>query len=162
PYEQKGITYYGARCSRVCPNPKRNTSLAVITRAIGALIARLSLTEREAAEMDARAADDAIRRKERQEASRDDTERRVKALREDLAYLDANRLALLRAGAYTADALVIEETRLRRAIEALTNTSEEASLPETIGAVVKLSELLKNVAAYYALANPMAKERIAL
>jgi len=41
PYEQKGITYYGARCDRTCPNPKKSVNQTFVCDAAGGLIGNL-------------------------------------------------------------------------------------------------------------------------
>ena len=92
----------------------------------------------------------------------ENADRRKKKIREDLAYLNANRLTLLKTGAYTPEAIVGEETRLNFELSSL-QTAEQASdaaIRETVKDVVKLSELLKNAYLYYQIANPAEKDAI--
>lgn len=162
PYEQKGIIYYGARCDHYCTNRKRNVNLDFVAKRIGALIERLCRTEEFLAEFEAKAAVAAAQIDAGRQAKQADAEQRKKTLREDLAYLDTNRLALLRSGAYTALSLVEEEGRLKAELETLRgDDTTGGSIVETARAVVNLSELLKNVALYYGFATLAEKERIA-
>lgn len=52
PYEQKGITYYGARCDKTCPNPKKSINAKFIEETVGALMSKLYYTEQELEEID--------------------------------------------------------------------------------------------------------------
>ena len=89
-------------------------------------------------------------------------ERRKKKIREDLAYLGANRLMLLKTGAYTPEKLVAEELNLNMELNTLSNAeiTSDVSMQETIKDAVKLSELLKDVANTYLYANPQKKDQI--
>jgi hypothetical protein len=92
----------------------------------------------------------------------DDMDRRKQHLREELSYLNANRLGLLKAGAYTPDGIVAEEARLNTELDAL-KTAEDISdvaMQETMQDVDRLSELLKRGADYYDSAFPREKDRI--
>jgi DNA invertase Pin-like site-specific DNA recombinase len=162
PYEQKGITYYGARCTQTCTNPKKSVNLSFVCDAAGVLIGGLAFTDEELARLDAAAGTEIARLEEKQAADQEDKDRRTKTLREDLAYLSDNRLTLLRTGAYTPEGLAAEETRLKRELE---RGDEEpcspAEIRETVAEVRKLSELLKTAKPYYDFAKPAKKEPIA-
>jgi DNA invertase Pin-like site-specific DNA recombinase len=162
PYLQKGITYYGARCDAHCENHLKNFSFDFIAGKIGELIARLSFSDPELAEIDARAGTDIAVLETKRLNQLEVNERRKKKIREDLAYLNSNRLMLLRTGAYTPESLVTEEARLNLELEVL-KQDEDASdiaIRDTVRDVVKLSELLKNGAPYYLVATPQEKDRI--
>ena len=89
-------------------------------------------------------------------------DRQKKVVREELAYLRANRLPLLKSGAYTPDAIVAEQTKLEAKLETLRQeeTISEEAMREMIQEVVKLSELIKNVVPVYDFATPQEKEQI--
>ena len=109
-------------------------------------IQSLSFTEDELAQIDARMSTDIalldIRRVNQIEVA----DRRKKAIREDLAYLNKNRLPLLKSGAYTPEKLVAEEARLNAELVSLSNAEivSDISMAETVRETVKLSELLKS------------------
>ncbi len=79
-----------------------------------------------------------------------------------MAYLNANRLSLLKTGAYTPEKLVSEETNLNIELTVLCETemTSDASMRETIKEVVKLSELIKNLLPHYSFAKPEQKDRM--
>ena len=162
PYIKKGITYYAVRCRTDCPNMLRNVNFDFIVEKIGCLIANLVFTDDELAEMDARTSTDTVlfdmKRQDQLEAG----ERHKKKIREDLRYLLANRLPLLKSGVYTPESLVAEEAQLNGELNAL--NSEEAvsdvSMAETVKDIRKLSELIKDGLPIYSFANPREKERI--
>jgi hypothetical protein len=162
PYPKKGIMYYGARCDRSCPNSLKTFNFEFIAEKIGNIIAMLSFTDEELAEIDARAETDIalldVRRNEKIEAS----ELRKKRIREDLAYLRANRLILLKAGVYSPEKLVAEEATLNFELDALKQEEDtsDISIRQTVRDVVSLSELLKNVAISYENASPHEKDKI--
>ncbi|MEK7854585.1 MAG: hypothetical protein AAB288_00720 [Acidobacteriota bacterium] len=89
-------------------------------------------------------------------------ERRKKQIREELSYLNTTRLPLLRAGAYSPESIVAEETRLNIELDSLKQAEDisDVSMRETVSDVIKLSELLKNAVVYYDLANPQEKDQI--
>jgi hypothetical protein len=120
----------------------------------------LSFTEKELQEFDART--DIARLETNRFKQLEASERRKKRIREDLAYLNANRLMLLKTGAYTPEKLASDETALNRELTTLCEAEQvsDISMAETVREVVELSELLKNVALYYHLANTKEKDRI--
>lgn len=76
--------------------------------------------------------------------------------------LRAQRLPLLKSGAYTPEAIATEQTQLEAKLETLRQeeaVSEEA-MRELIKEVVTLSELIKNVVPVYDFATPREKEQI--
>ena len=162
PYEQKGITYYGARCAKGCTNIRKNVSFNDVAEKLGTLIESLYLTDDEAARLDASTTTDIalfdLKRQDRLEAG----ERRKKRIREDLHYLQANRLPLLKSGVYTPESFVAEEARLNTELHAL-NVEEEVSdvsMAETAKDVRTISELVKSRRTVYDFANPSEKDRI--
>jgi hypothetical protein len=120
------------------------------------------LTEDECIEIDARATTDIALLATKQLNQQDDNARRKKKIREDLAYLEENRVTLLRSGAFTPESLVVEERKLNLHLEALKREEDASDLAiqETVDEVVKLSELLKSLAATYSAADPVEKDQI--
>jgi site-specific DNA recombinase len=162
PYTRKGILYYGARCAKSCTNPLKNFNFDFIARKVGGLIEKLSFTEDELAEIDAKASTDIAILDVKRISRLENDERRKKKIREDLAYLNANRLMLLKTGAYTPEKLVADETSLNLELNALCNEemASDVSMQQTVKEAEKLSELLKDVANTYSFASPQAKDRI--
>lgn len=163
PYAKKGHLYFGARCLRGCANTKRSINLAFVEREVRAIIASLAFTEEELAEMDARMSTQISLLHEQEQKAHTETERQKKALREKLAYLDANRLELLQSGAFSPEMLVAEQSKLETGLSGLRTKeaiSDEA-LRATMADVRKVSELLKNAALLYNKAKTPEKERIA-
>lgn len=162
PYPKKGIMYYGARCSAECVNPKRSFNFDFITGKIGTRIAALSFTEEELHELDAEAGTESALVESKRLGEREASERKKKRIREDLAYLDANRLTLLKTGAYTPEMIVAEEARLGLELSSLENLegASGVEIQETARDAAKLSELLEDVYFYYQNANPQEKEAI--
>lgn len=162
PYVKKGIVYYGARCRGECVNSNKNFNFDFIATKVGELICKLSFTDDELEEIDARASTDIALFDEKRISQIEVAERRKKKIREDLAYLNKNRLSLLKTGAYTPENLAAEKAGLNVELVALSEAEivSDVSMQETVQEVVKLSELLKNAATYYSFANPQEKEQI--
>jgi DNA invertase Pin-like site-specific DNA recombinase len=162
PYQRKGIMYYGARCSAGCVNPKRSFNFDFITEKIGARIAALSFTEEELHELDAEASTESALVESKRLGEREANARKKKRIREDLAYLNANRLTLLKTGAYTPEVIVAEEARLALELSSLENleSASDVEIQETVRDTAKLSELLEDVYFYYQIATPQEKEDI--
>ena len=162
PYPKKGIMYYGARCDKSCVNPTKSFNYDFISDKVGALMAHLSFTEDELAEIDTRASTDIALLETKRMKQLESNERRKRKIREDLAYLNTNRLTFLKTGAYTPELLASEEVRLTTELAALRNDEESSdiSMQETVKDVIRLSELLKNAAPYYSHATPSERDEI--
>ncbi|MHB8724046.1 MAG: recombinase family protein [Casimicrobiaceae bacterium] len=162
PYVRKGITYYGARCDGSCTNPLKSINFDFISGKVGGLIRNLSFTDDELADIDARTGTEIALLDNRRMNQLERMERRKKQIREELSYLSTNKLPLLRAGAYTPESIVAEETRLDVELDSLKQAEDvsDVSMRETVSDAVKLSELLESGVVYYDLANPPEKDRI--
>jgi DNA invertase Pin-like site-specific DNA recombinase len=162
PYPKKGILYYGARCSAGCGNPKRSFNFGFIAEKVGEKIAMLSFTEEELHGLEAEARTESTLFEATRRREEEAKERKKKRIREDLAYLNVNRLPLLRTGAYTPEILVAEEARLGLELSSLEDVerASEVSMQEAVRDAVKLSELLQGVYFYYQIANPQEKEDV--
>ena len=162
PYPKKGAMYYGARCANGCANPLKSFNFDYIAGKVGGLMATLSFTDEELEKLDATTNTDIALFETKRHSQLEAGERKKKRIREDLAYLNTNRLMLLKTGVYTAEGFVAEEARL--SLELATLCEEEvvsdASMRETVKDIIILSELLKNAAVVYDLAKPHEKERI--
>ena len=162
PYEKKGILYFYSRCKDECKNTTKNWKFADIADKIKGLIAGLHFTDDELEQMDSRAGTDIALLESRRMKEFEQMDRQKKVVREELAYLRANRLPLLKSGAYTPDAIVAEQTKLEAKLETLRQeeTISEEAMREMIQEVVRLSELIKNVVPVYDFATPQEKEQI--
>lgn len=163
PYEQKGHIYFGARCDRACPNPRKSVNLAYVEEAARTAIDGLIFTDEDRARIDAVVNVGAAQIEERQAQERDAKDRRARKLREDLAYLDENRATLLRTGAYTAEALAADAARFRQEL-ALLDAGPAVSASKvraTTMMAAKLSELLKMAQVGFELAVQDVKETYA-
>lgn len=162
PYEQKGILYFGARCVGDCDNTRRNANLHFVEQAFGSCLYRLPLSDQELSQIDDRRDRD-VAELDKERAEEDARRaRKLITLRGDIAYLEENRLALLKSGAYTPDQLASERERLSGKIDAASKAEpvEEASVQKVIDDVVELSELVKNVAGLYEIVKTRRREQI--
>lgn len=163
PYLKKGIMYFGCRCSESCSNTKRSINLSFISDTVGAHIQSLWLTQDELMDVNRLEDSDALAIKEQTRQTKvDANERKSKKLKEDLAYLKANKLTLLKAGVYAPQSIVEEEENINQELNKIeeAKSSPEASLHETVEEVIELSERLKNLYFYYEKANSHNKEKI--
>lgn len=162
PYPKKGIMYYGAKCDKKCTNPNKSINFEYITTKVGGLIGNLVLTDEELEMVDARAGTDIALLDAKRIKQLEVGERRKKKIREDLSFLNSNRLTLLKTEAYTPEKLVAEEKALNFELTSLCEKEQvsDASMQDTVKEVVKLSELLKNIHFYYENALPQEKEEI--
>ena len=162
PYIKKGIIYYEAKCIHGCANTLRHFNFDFIADKINGLMERLVFTDDEVAEINARASTDIAVLDAKRISKLEAGERRKTKIREDLAYLNANRLDLLKTGAYTPEKLVAEETSLNLELNMLCDAEKisDISMQETVKEAEKLSELVKDAVACYSFANPQEKETI--
>lgn len=162
PYPQKGILYLGARCKANCENENNHFNFDFIDKKIGELISRLSFTDEELEQLDTRTGTEIAILESKRLGQLEDINRKKKQTREELAYLNANRLTLLKTGTYTPEEIVAEDARLKFELEKLSQyeRASDVAMAETVKSVMRLSELLKNLYSIYQIANPHQKEEI--
>ena len=162
PYIKKGITYFGSRCARECPNKKKNVNLKYLYEQIDSILGNLYFTQDELDKIEASESTEVAVFEVKRHNQLEVNEGKKKKIREDLTYLNSNRLALLKSGAYTPETIVTEEKNLNEQLKALQEEEQlsDVSMQETIKELKKLSELLKIVYSYYENGNPYEKERV--
>jgi len=162
PYLQKGIQYFGSRCAASCTNPKKSFNAPFLEEEVAKYIDRLTLTEKERNQLDSAASNDVSHFEEKRLARIEADCRRQKKIREDLAYLRANKLNLLKSGVYTPELLVVEEANLNAELITLQNGKlvSDPPMQAVVESTLKLSELLRNGSAYYRNAKSPEKEQI--
>ena len=112
--------------------------------------------------MDARTSTEIAVYDVRRQAELEKGERRKKKIREDLNYLAVHRLDLLKAGAYSPEALVSEENKLRSELSLLQENEvhSDEEMKKALEDLEKLSELVNNLDVVYKNATPSEKEAI--
>lgn len=163
PYTKKGILYFNSRCVKDCENTLKNCNFDFIANKIGGLIAGLHFTDDELADLDARTSTDVALLDERRFREIQQMERTKKRIRDDISYLNTNRLQLLKSGVYTPEGLVAEGERLQGELTALqeAESASDEAMAELMKEIIILSELIKNVVPVYDYAKPHEKENIA-
>lgn len=162
PYYKKGNVYFGARCARTCDNGLRSCNFERVTSVIQSLLHGLRFSPRDLKELECRIeTDKSLLEAKRQEASACQA-RATARVREDLAYLRENRLALLKSGVYTPETFVAEENALAAKIaegggEHLITADE---YEQAIREVFNVAELLDSLIAGYEMADSRKKEQI--
>ncbi len=162
PYVKKGIQYFNARCARDCANPKKNFNISFFEKKVGELLSALHFTDNELVEINARTTTNIVLFEEKRSIKIEENESKKKKVRAQVKYLRENKLDLLIAGTYSAQTYLEEENRLQAELNTLQideQVSDEA-MHNVIKDVVKLSELLKNAAAYWSFANSAEREQI--
>lgn len=162
PYVQKGITYYGARCDKSCPNPRKSINAKYIEEKVGELMCKLYYNEQELEEIDRLLKSDLKTLESKRQKDLEQTERQKSKVREDLAYLRENRLSLLKSTVYTPESFLQEESKLMERLQNLHNeeNASDVAIDEVVKDLVVLSELLKDAYLYYYFALPFEKEEL--
>jgi site-specific DNA recombinase len=162
PYIKKGITYYGSRCNRPCPNKRRNVNFKYLSDNIDSILSNLYFTKNELEIFEATQSTDIAVFENKRQAQLEINANKRKKIREDLSYININRLSLLRTGAYTPETLVAEETSLNSQLQILQmeESVSDVSMRQTMKDIVRLSELLENVYSCYETGDSYQKEEI--
>ena len=162
PYEQKGIIYYGCRCAPNCENTNRNFNSPFVELLVGEKILGLQYTDEQKAEIKSWNDSTVQAHEEQRKRDMEAIDRQKRKVTEDLAYLTANKLLLLKTGVYTPESLLAEEYKLQEKLKQIEEAEAQsgASMEEAIQDTLILSELLKTIGIYYCIANPGQKERI--
>lgn len=163
PYIKKGkYLQLGAKCIAGCTNEDRNISASVFEGVVGDLLQKLSFTEDELDEIDARLHTDIAILEIKRSKELEQIERRKKKLREDLSYMRSNKLSLLRNNVYSIDDYLKEEKQIDDELERLTRSERlsDVKMSDVVKDAIKLSELLKDAYLYYSNAKPHEKQDI--
>lgn len=162
PYYKKGILYFYSRCVDNCENSLKSFNISFLKESIGDLISNLCFTEEEMQEMDENISKDISIFEEKRNKELEQLDRRKRKIREDISYLNSNKINLLKTGVYTPESLVEENTKLNDELISLENKSNESNIAmiETLEDIQKLSELIRNLMPQYELANIPEKEII--
>lgn len=163
PYTKKGHLYYNARCVPGCSNDLRNCSLDIVSTRIAALLQGLGFTKKELQQLDAKTNAEFATLAETSEKEAARRERITKRIHEDLDYLSANQLSLLRSGTYTPETFVEAREGLEAELAALGSQrhATEAEMRSLMKDIILLSELVNTAGNLFILADPREQERIA-
>ncbi len=159
PYLKKGHLYYSVHCVPGCKNTLRNCKFEYICGEIGRFMRGLSFTEAEVADLESRASTEIALLEERRLSDATKAERTRKRIRDDLAYLRTNQLALLKGGAYSPESLADERSRLEEELDQLAEDDQisEQAMRELMQDVIRFSELLDSASLLYEMADPHEK-----
>ncbi|MBK7764491.1 MAG: recombinase family protein [Bacteroidetes bacterium] len=163
PYSKKGHQYYRCRCQVNCNNSIKNFNITEIEEMIDKSIASLHFTDEELEQLDLKTTTKITVFNSQRMNQLDEVESSKKRMRENLSYLQNNRLQLLQTGVYTPESYVSEEQKLQNEISDL-QTKEQISdeaMKEMVKDIRKLSELLKTLSLQDFTAIPSEKEQIA-
>jgi len=162
PYTQKEMQYFGARCKNGCPNSKKSFSIQWLERKTMEIMELLVFTKDEQIRLDAEISTNLSVFEEKRLEKLDLNDRRKRKLREDLAYLWANKIHLLKSGVYAPEALVHEENRLNRELISLQSDEQvsDISMQAIAEELQKLSELLKSGLVYYEYGKSLDREQV--
>ncbi|HZY38142.1 MAG TPA: recombinase family protein [Mucilaginibacter sp.] len=163
PYIQKGNVYYGAHCLTGCSNDCKSFNYATIEQLVGGMMWNLCFTESELEEIASKSETDEIKFLESENVRLSEIrERKKRKIVEDLNYLDANKLNLLKTVVYSPEALLEEKEKLTDQLLQIQNEESSVGAPvkENIRNIVNLSELLKTLHLLYENAEPHEKEPI--
>lgn len=160
PYFKKGNVYLGCRCVVGCTNTNKSLNIDFIEKNISTIIESLYFNEAEKRKMDARIKTYLEVLENSENNKTEETNNRKKKLTEDLAYLQENKLTLLKTGVYTPEAFLVEERKLGTAINNISNIEHVSvtEIKETVENVYKLSELLKDFIPQWEYANSYEKQ----
>ena len=160
PYFKKGNVYLGCRCVVGCTNTNKSINVDFIEKNISHIMSTFFFKPEEIAIIDGRVKNYLEVLEDKQNSKTEEKDNRKKKLSEDLTYLQANKITLLKTGVYTLQAIVDEERKLETAISNIANTEHVSAteIHETVQNVYKLSELLKDFIPQWEYANSYEKE----
>lgn len=160
PYFKKGHLYLGSRCAVGCSNSNKNFNVDFITKNISKIVSGLSFSKEEIGVIDNRVKNYLEVLEKDQNSKHEENKNKKNKLSEDLAYLQENKLTLLKTGVYTPQAIVDEERKLETAISNISNLEHVSvqEIQEAVQNVYKLSELLKDFIPQWEFANSHEKQ----
>lgn len=162
PYPKKGNMYYGSRCAPGCENQKKSLTFKEVNEVARSIISRLHFTKDELEQFEARTTTEIALLDIKRSKTLDKIDSKKKRIREEISYLENDRISLLRHEVYTPEDYSKKLNELRAELGDL-QTREQVSdeaMASLVDDVVKLSELIKNVIPIYDFATPHEKEDI--
>lgn len=151
PYVKKGITYYRSRCKKDCSNRVKNINDKFITSEITKILNRIYFTELEISSIEAKAWKELDKHTERRNKIADDIRLQKNKTKENLDYLIADKLNLLRTKVFTPEQLMEEENKLTTLLADYEEKIRELSVSTKamLEYVISFSELAKHIAFYF-------------
>ena len=163
PYEKKGHAYYRSPCKPNCLNAFKNLSERQLDAVVLELLDACQLDQDELDELEASRRQQTAEREREAEKYRRDSERRLKRVQADLAYLKKERVTLLRTGVYAGEDYAAEVLRLeaeadevRELLEAPADPAAQEPNPS------EFSELLKTAQQSYESALAQEKRELCI
>jgi site-specific DNA recombinase len=163
PYRKKGHIYYMSKCKDDCPNKKMNVREDMLVEAIQTIFDQIYFTEDELRDIQAQAHRGIERVSAMRDKEIDDLNARRKRVLNDMDYLKANKITLLRENTMAPAELNSELERLVAELEevdALLSAQTESE-KEMLTYILTFSELFKNASALYKDATDMEKRQLA-
>ena len=163
PYPKKGSMYYGSKCAPGCTNQLTSITGKSVEAMVRGIILSFEFTDDELEQFESGSSTALALLDVKRSKQLDRIEARKKRIREEIAYMEQDRLSLLRHEVFTPEAYGLKLRLLRKELEqerAKESVSDEA-MAALVDDVVKLSELIKNVVPIYDYANSHEKEAIA-
>ena len=151
PYEQKGITYYRAKCSAGCTNPDPNINENDVTSAIKKIIDKIHFTDEELLEIEKQAKRGLVSVSEQRDKKLNDLYTKQRTIIADIDYIGQNKITLLRTGSMDMETISSETGRLEGKLKGINEEikiyAESAS--DMLKYVIGFSELVKNAGLYF-------------
>lgn len=162
PYAKGEVHYYGARCRDGCTNTERNINASFIEENIAKELSRLYFSEEELKEIDQRMKTVASIWEENKEMKLEELDNKIRHTKENLSYLQTNKLSLLKDKVYSPEEYIEEEAKILRELNETKKQKEniDIDIKEKVKDIVKLSEIVKSTHSYYRLAKPSEKAEI--
>ena len=162
PYIKKGIQYYCVNCKPLCENRIKNFNERGIETILSKTIEKLILTEDELLQIEESTTTDLPELEQKRTEYLASIDRQKRKIKEDITYLQQNKLNLLRTGVYTPESYLESEQELNEQYVQLEQQEQTTnpSILEVVQKVIELSELLKNLMVYDFIANPTEKDEI--
>lgn len=163
PYQKKGITYYYSRCLNGCENPEKNINETKIDDVISELLEKISFSDEEKQEIEARASFELDNISNKREKELDDLNNERKRIYADLNYITKNKISLLRAETMGIEEITKEEKRLNNELDLIEikNSAHREAASEMLKYIITFSELVKMANIYYKHALDTEKHEIA-
>ena len=162
PYRKKGVNYYRTRCVDGCNNPEKNINDKLINEIVIGLLEKISFTDEEKREIEARANFELDNIAVNREKEFDDLNNERKRIYADLNYLSKNKISLLRCGTMSIEDVTNEEKKLKEEIDLIEEktASHKEAAGEMLKFIITFSELVKRASTYYKYALDTEKKEI--
>ena len=162
PYIKKGICYFLVKCSSNCTNNTPNINLDFILQSISSSLASFVIDRQDSEQIKEHLMCYEDEKLVKSKKIKQDLNNQINNVKESIAYLEDNKLALIKNEVYTPKQFLSQNLKLQSELLQLSEKNESiiSNQRDSYADILKVLELINNVVLLYDFANTDEKVKI--